>query len=272
MGNFRMALIQMHCTPGDVRKNVTAAENRIREAQAGGAHFVCLPEAFNTGYYCKKIKDMALLAEPMGGDTVSRMRALAAELGIYILAPVILATEGGHAENAAILIDDTGKIVGTHSKTHMVGDERLYFQRGQDYDVIQTKYGRIGLLVCYDVCFPETARILALKGAEIILIPVACRDLSFYRDWLFNNLAARSIDNVLYVAAACMSGRELPESPFTGCSQFVGPRGAILAVAGVETEEILYHDIDLSILPQERMENTVLSDRHPEDYKILSDL
>lgn len=271
MQRCKMALIQMNSVFGDVDKNLASAEAKIRQAHENGAQFVCLPEAFHTGYYCNKIKEMAEMAEPMEGKTIRLMRRLASELKLYIMAPIIRAVDGA-AENTAVLIGDDGEIVGMHSKTHPVGDEAVYFRRGTTYEVFPTKYGKVGLLVCYDVSFPETARILALKGAEIILVPVACRDLSFYRGWLFNNFAARGVDNVLYLAAACMVGRELPESPFTGCSQFISPRGEIMAVAGDTEEEILYQELDLSNLETERMENTVLKDRHPEDYKILSEL
>jgi predicted amidohydrolase len=272
MESFKMALLQLICEFGEVEKNVLLAERKIREAHQNGAQFVCLPEAFNTGYYCNRIEEMAKMAEPLNGHTITRLQSLANELGIYIMAPIVLKVGENTAENTAVLIGDDGKIVGIHSKTHPVGDEAKYFQRGTKYNVYKTKFGSIGMLVCYDICFPETARILALKGADMILVPVACRDLKFYREWLFNNFKARGIDNVLFLAGACMAGRNLPESPFTGCSMFISPRGEILSQASVENEEILYHEIDLGTLALERWENTVLIDRHPEDYKILSQI
>lgn len=271
MEKFKMALIQMYCTFGDVKKNVEAAESKIRQAHENGAQFICMPESFNTGYYWKGIKEMADMAEPLDGFTISRMRTLAAELGVYIMAPIIQKTDKRIPRNTAVLIDDTGDIIGTHSKTHLVGDEQIYFERGQKYSVFKTKFGNIGMLVCYDISFPETARILALKGADIIIVPVACRNFSYYRDWVINNFRARALDNVLYVAGACMAG-ELPDSPFTGTSLFVSPIGAILNMAGVEEETILYQDIDIDLIHKERKENTVLIDRHPEDYRILSEL
>ena len=264
-----MALAQMNCVLDDTEKNRADAERMIRQAAREGARFVCLPEAFNTGYYCNAIADMARRAEGLDGPTVTRLRALAAELEVYIMAPIIEDIGDGKSRNTAVLIGDRGEIVGTHSKTHLVGDEAVYFQRGDQYQVFETRYGKVGMLICYDVCFPETARMLALKGAEIILVSIACRHLSFFRDWTIKVLMARALDNVVYVGATCMTGDELPESPFTGSSMVVSPIGEILQMAGEQEETIVYQEIDPMRVAREREVNTVLNDLHPEDYGII---
>jgi len=266
-----MALIQMNSAFGNVRKNVAYAETKIREATSNGAVFVCLPEAFNTGYHYKRANEMAAFAEPVNGLTVTFFQTLAHELGIFLVIPFIESCLDGTFQNSAVLIDDVGQIIGKHVKCHLVGEERNHFTRGQKYDVFDTKYGKIGLLICYDICFPEPARILALKGAEVIICPTACRNLSYYRDWTLNMFIARALDNVVYTAGPCMTGEEHFDSPFTGGSVFVGPIGNILAMAGIKDETILYQYIDIAILEKERIENTCLFDRCPEDYRLLSE-
>ena len=104
---------------------------------------------------------MMKLAEIEDGPSLTRMRSLAKELSVFILAPILFSTPSG-VENSAFLIDDTGTILGHYSKTHPVGDERTYLQRGTQYPVFETKLGKIGVVICYDVCFPETVRLLTL--------------------------------------------------------------------------------------------------------------
>ncbi|MCL2162970.1 MAG: hypothetical protein FWH55_00970 [Oscillospiraceae bacterium] len=266
---YKMALIQMNSSFGNVSKNVAYADSKIREACANGASFVCLPEAFSTGYHYKKVRESIIQAEPINGRTVTLFRSLAAELGVFLVIPFIEDCRDGTYQNSVVLIDDHGETVGKYAKCHFVGDESKYLKHGENYDVFDTKYGRIGLLICYDMCFPEPARILALKGAEVIICPTACRNLSYYRDWTINAFIARALDNVLYTVGPCMSGGDYPDSPFTGSSLFVGPIGNVLAMAGIKDESILYHYIDIAIIKKERAENTCLADRRPESYALI---
>lgn len=269
MDRFRIALVQLKSVLGELDTNLSKAEHYIREAASNGAKFIVLPEAFNTGYYCAKIKQMAEMKEPMDGRTMTLISSLARELGVYIVAPFIEDLGNGEAANTSVLVDDTGKVVGKHRKTHPVGDEAVYFKRGNDYSVFETKYGKIGLLVCYDVCFPETARLQALAGAEIICVSIACRDLSFWSDWTQICLAARAVDNVVYVAGCCMAGNDFPDSPFTGKSVVYAPTGQVLAMGTVDDEMVVYQEINLSSLAHERTINTCLTDRHAEDFAPL---
>ena len=268
---YKMALVQMDSAFGNVKKNVEHAEAKIREAAANGSSFVCLPEAFISGYHWKKVKEATAMAEHAGSQTVKRFLALARELGVYLVLPFIEDCLDGTYQNCALLVDDEGEIVGKHVKCHLVGDEPVYLKRGREYNVFDTKYGKIGLLICYDVCFPEAARILALKGAQVIIGPTACRNLTYYRDWTINAFIGRALENVLYTAGPCMAGGEFPDSPFTGSSLFVGPIGNVLAIAGIKDETVLYQYIDLSVIEKERIENSVLADRLPEGYSLLSE-
>ena len=161
--SYKLALIQMDCTLFEVQANLDKSEGLVREAAAHGAKLICLPEVFHAGYFGSRIPDMMRYAEPEDGPSLTRMRALAKELEVHILAPILFSTPDG-IENAAFLLDDQGELLGHYAKTHPVGDERTYLRRGSRYPVFETKLGRLGVVICYDVCFPETTRLLALSG------------------------------------------------------------------------------------------------------------
>ena len=190
--NYRLALIQMRSVFLGRTVNLNKAEASIREAAGHGAKLVCLPEAFDIGYDGTRIPDMMALAQDENGETLQRMKKLAAELEVYILAPTFYQTESG-VENRAFLIDDQGTLLGGYSKTHPVGDERKYLQRGTEYPVFDTKLGKIGISICYDACFPETSRLLALKGAEVMLVPAAWRGNFYFKEWWDLNLGQSDV-------------------------------------------------------------------------------
>lgn len=266
---YEIAMIQMECAFLAVEKNVQKASALVREAAGHGAQLVCLPEAFNTGYLGSNIPAMAAIAEPLDGYTITAMRQLAGELGIFLLAPIIH-QDGDTVKNTAVLIGDDGALVGAYSKTHPVGDEQEYFSRGTEYPVWDTRLGKIGCLICYDACFPETSRLLALKGAQIVLVPAAWRASYYFKEWWDLNLACRALDNLVYVAAVNRTGPS-GEEVFAGKSQVCSPIGEVLCTCGVEEEAILYAQIDLERVEKERAFNTVLIDRHPEDYTAISE-
>lgn len=270
MNVFKIALIQMDLKFGDVDYNLQKTECKIREAHAKGAQVICLPEGFNTGYYCKDYAKMRSLAEPVWGTSIKKIQNLAQELSIYIIAPIFMTVATGIVENTAVLVDDEGMIIGTYSKTHLVGEEQFYCKRGKDYPVFHTKYGNIGILICYDICFPETARLLALKGADVIICPSAWRDGSYFKNWLNQVAEVRALDNTVYVALINRVGK-LPDAPFCGCTQVVDPVGRVLGRCSSDQEEILYEIIDQKKVYEERMGNSILLDRHPEDYALIAE-
>lgn len=265
---YKIALIQMDCAFLDVAGNTAKAAGLIRQAAAQNAKLVCLPEGFNTGYLGSDIPAMARLAEPLDGATITFMQSLAKELGVYILVPIIHSTPEG-VKNTAVLLGDEGELIGSYSKTHPVGDEQKYFTRGTEYPVWDTKLGKIGCVICYDACFPETTRLLALDGAQVVLVPAAWRASHYFKEWWDLNLACRALDNLLYVAAVNRTGSS-GEEIFAGKSQVCSPIGEVIGSCGVEEEAILYADIDIARVAKERDFNTVLIDRHPEDYVSLS--
>lgn len=266
--SFKAALLQLDLDFLQLDENLAKASQNIREAAAHGAKIICLPEAFNTGYLGTDIASMAKLAEYEAGESLGLMQRLACELKVYLIVPIILKTDAG-IENAAFLINDQGAIIGHYAKTHLVGDESKYFQRGTKYPVWDTPLGKIGILLCYDVCFPETSRLLALKGAEIIFVPAAWRGTSYYKRWWDLNVQCRALDNLVYMAACNRTGSS-GEEAFAGKSQFVSPIGAVIDSCGVNEEGILYGELAPATVYDERKLNTVWEDRHTEDYELLS--
>lgn len=266
--SYLASFIQMDCELFDVPRNLAKAEFLIREAAGMGSSLVCLPEAFNTGYLNSAIPELKKYAEPIEGITVRTMSALAKELGVIILVPILLEVDRG-VENSAILIDEGGCVAGSYSKTHLIGEEVRHFQRGSDYPVFDTKLGAIGVSICYDVCFPETARILALKGADVILVPSAWRASSYFKEWWDLNISCRALDNLVYVGAANRCGPAGKES-FAGKSKLCGPVGDVVCELDAEEEGAICGEIDLARLRREREFNTVMFDRHPEDYGLVS--
>lgn len=270
MRKFKIALIQMYSEFGKVLDNIQKADDYVRKAASNGAQLIALPEMFNTGLDFNKMKDGMKYAEKMNGVTLTHFSELASKLRVHILCPILVSNEDNTWENTAFLIDDEGVILGGYTKTHPVGDERQLVKRGTKYPVFDTKLGKIGISICYDACFPETSRILALNGVEMILIPAAWRGSHYFKRWWDLNIQCRAIDNLCYVAAINQCGYTGDGSEmYAGKSQIVNPIGEVQAMAGVETEDIVYGDIFIDRVKAEREFNTVLSDRHPEDYNLL---
>lgn len=267
---LKLGLIQMDCAFGDKQANLEKAEYAIRDAAGQGAGMICLPECFNIGYSALGIQKMTEWAEPLEGNTVIRMRELAKELKIHLIAPLLLTVGPGICENSAVLINDDGSLAGCYSKTHTIGDEKIFFKRGCRYPVFETKYGKIGLLICYDMAFPEPARLLALQNVQLILFPSAWRDRLNYRLMWENNLISRALDNVIFTAGINRAGAS-DGVLFSGETMIVDPRGIILQKAA-SGETILIQEIDFDEITEERRVNLAMIDRHPQDYAALAGL
>lgn len=266
---FRIGLVQYESVLGDLHKNADRATEMIKEAAENGAKIVCFPEMFNTGYNFQLIGDeFHNYGETIDGYTVSLLQKTARESGCYVIAPITLEKKvKGVFYNAAIVIDDEGNILGEYSKHHLWAAERFYFHAGEDIPVFDTKFGKIGVMICYDAGFPELARILTLKGAELIFMPSAWR----VQDWdMWNlNIPQRALENTLYVAAVNRYGHE-GDLYMYGNSKVADWRGRIISESKSEKEEIIYADIDLNEVAKARLDIHYLKDRRPDSYKILS--
>jgi len=175
---FRVGLVQMLATLSP-ENNLQHAFDLVRQAAAGGAEIVCLPELFQTQYFCQR-EDAALfdLAEPIPGPTTAKLSALAKELRIVLIASLFERRAAGVYHNTAAIFDADGSLLGLYRKMHIPDDplyyEKYYFTPGDlGFRAFNTQVGRVGTLVCWDQWYPEGARLTALQGAQLLLYPTA---------------------------------------------------------------------------------------------------
>jgi predicted amidohydrolase len=229
---------------------------------------IIFPELATTGYEVSE--RYGELAEPFPeGETIRIFQEQAKKFGVHIIFGFVECAEKDGEPvlyNTAALINDQGEAVGKYRKSHLVdGEETKYFAKGTEYNVFDTSIGKIGIMICWDTAYPEVARILALKGAEIIAVPAAWETEPNEGDWELVN-AARSFDNVLYLASCNHVGTDR-ELYFFGRSKISGPLGRPIAEAG-DQEEIITATVDLSVLPELREGYYVLlKDRNPATYE-----
>ncbi|WP_103352084.1 carbon-nitrogen hydrolase family protein [Amycolatopsis sp. CA-128772] len=226
------------------------------------ADLVVTAEMITTGYHIGARTHE--LAEPADGPTAARMSALARQRGTA-LAYGYPETDGEHVYNSVQLIDATGHRLANYRKTHLFGDlDKAWFTPG-DEPVVQADLGgiRVGLLICYDVEFPELVRAHALAGTELLVVPTAL--MSPYEIVADTLVPARAYESQLFVAYAnrCDTERELT---YCGRSCVVAPTGAVLARAGAGPE-VIAADVTRDALTASRLENTHLADRRPELYR-----
>lgn len=270
-------LIQHGCgeNPGH---NVHKAISLVKKAAESGAQIICLQELFNTTYFCQKVDERFFgWAEPVPGPTVNRMAELAKELGVVLLVPLFEKRAAGIYHNSLAVLDADGSLMGTYRKKHIPDDpgfyEKYYFTPGEDdYRVFDTKYAKIGPLICWDQWYPEAARITALKGAEILVYPTAIGTLQdeseqagkeFHNAWQTIQ-RSHAIANGCFVASINRVGIE-GDITFWGQSFVAGPFGRMLGQAGKE-EEILTVEIDLSKIEKQRQVWPFFRDRRIDTY------
>ena len=203
------------------------------------------------------------------------MQKLARELGVVIVAPIYERVDRSVYYNSAAVIDADGALLGVYRKNHIplntIFYEKLYFKPGNlGYPVFNTRYGKVGILICHDRHYPEGARALALNGAEIVLIPSATPDKSLSRKVWEKELCAHAIFNEYFVAGLNRTGQE-GNYFYYGHSVAFDPTGEMLAQAGTD-EEVLIVDCDLDMITQRRRAWQFYRDRRPDTYGILTAL
>jgi beta-ureidopropionase len=273
MRNVRAALIQAQANMSK-QDAVDKHIKMIADAAGQGAQVVGLQEIFHGPYFCAEQDPKWYdTAEPEDGPTVSRMREVAREHGIVLIVPWYEEEQPGVYYNTACVIERDGTIVGKYRKTHIphVGPcfwEKFYFKPGNlGYPVFDTSVGRIGLIICYDRHFPEVARELGIKGAELVFNPSATvESLSRYL-WELEQ-PAHAVANGFWMAASNRVGVEAPLNPakFYGSSYFCSPRGKIIAQASDSEDEVLVADLDLDEIREVRNTWQFFRDRRPETY------
>lgn len=266
MKDIRIALVQFEGKLGDVKQNVAKACTQVAQAARGGADLVVLPELFSTGYHLDTIGPRIVeLAEPIDGPTMRAMQQTAREASCYVVAPIALVREvGGVPFNSAVLIDREGKVAGSYDKVHLWALERFYFRAGARYPVFDTDFGRLGIMICYDMGFPEAARSLALQGADLIVCPSAwcAEDMDVWEI----NAPARALENTVFLAACNRFGREGGDLYMPGKSMVCNPRGKKIAQLEDEAAGILYADLKASDIDAYRVRSPYLRDRRADTY------
>jgi N-carbamoylputrescine amidase len=239
--SMKVAVIQFSMNK-DFGRNVERAERMVRNAAATGANVIVLPELFESRYFCQTMDPKFFAwAEPVDKSyVVSRFSALAGELGVVIPIPFFEKKENEYYNSCAVA-DADGKILGVYRKTHIpMGkcyEEKFYFSPGRDnYEVFDTKFGNIGVAICWDQWFPEVARSLALAGADLIVYPTAIGsepefpDGESYLHWM-RTIQGHSAANGVPIAVANRIGKE-KKINFYGGSFITNHRGAVVAQVG----------------------------------------
>ena len=269
---MRAALVQMSATH-DVTENIARTEASLEAAKHERADVVCLQECFNTWFFAQRLDPQAqALAEPVDGPSVNRMCAAAKRLGLFLIVPFYERAMAGELYNTALLVDDRGEIRGAYRKHHLPMsshfNEKFYFRPGNTgFPVFDTPHGRIGIMICYDRHFPESARVLGLGGAEYVFVPTATTTRGYSRSVWETELRAHAIANGFYVAGVNRTGVEF-ESTYYGASMFIDPIGEIAARAG-STEEVLVADLPRARIEEVRSVWPFYRDRRPDAYHDL---
>lgn len=279
----RIALVQMRCSMNPA-ENVDKAISFIRKAASQGAKIVSLQELFTTQYFCQKEDHKYFaFAEEIPGPTTKRLSEVAKELGVVIVASLFEKRAAGLYHNTAAVIDADGAFLGKYRKMHIPDDplfyEKFYFTPGDlGFKSWKTRYGTIGVCVCWDQWFPETARLTALSGAEILFYPTAIGwhpsekaqyGVRQHSSWETIQ-RGHAIANGCFVAVPNRVGHEAPDGgdglEFWGQSFVADPSGQIIGKASNDQEEVLIVDIDLEQLDQQRTHWPFLRDRRIDAY------
>lgn len=289
MRKVKVAALQFSCSK-DVQENINKAEKMVKEEADNGANIILLPELFERQYFCQEKRyDYYNYALPLEKNpAVNRFKEVAKELGVVI--PVsFYERDIDRLFNTVAMIDADGSVLGIYRKTHIPDDhfyqEKFYFTPGDSgFKVFDTRFGCIGVGICWDQWFPETVRCMAVQGAEMLLYPTAIGsepilDIDSNSPWR-RVMQGHAAANLMPVVAANRIGVETVEPckenagqssslDFYGCSFIADATGDIIASAKQE-ETILYGEFDLDALKEDRLSWGLFRDRRPETYVVMT--
>jgi N-carbamoylputrescine amidase len=282
MRNVTLAATQMACGK-DQAESLERAEKLIRQAAAQGANIILIQELFETPYFCQdQLPGHFELARPVEGNGgIARFQKLARELDVVL--PFSFFERDNQAYfNSVAMIDAGGELLGIYRKTHIpdgVGyQEKYYFNPGDTgFRVWDTKFGKVGLGICWDQWFPETARCLVLGGAEMLLYPTAIGTEPQFPDWDSSGhwqraMQGHAASNMVPLVASNRIGTEKgknSEMTFYGSSFITDETGAKVAEADRTSETVLTHTFDLDAIRNQRAQWGFFRDRRPEHYGAL---
>ncbi|MFW6169947.1 MAG: carbon-nitrogen hydrolase [Planctomycetota bacterium] len=277
-----LALVQMSCSK-DKQTNVEKAVSYIAAAAREGAHIVCLQELFASRYPCRhQDYQQFALAETIPGVTSKRLQEAAAEYHVVVVGSLFERRAAGLHHNAAAVFDAGGADLGIYRKMHIPHDpfycEKFYFAPGDlGFRTFATRFGRLGVGICWDQWFPESARIMALQGAEILIYPTAIGWLSEEKETMGESqwnawetiMRSHAIANGLFVAAVNRVGRE-GELEFWGSSFVTDPYGTVTKRGSRDQEELILVECRRGLLHAARTHWPFLRDRRIDAYGDLS--
>jgi len=276
--------VQMSCTKNP-EKNLGRAIEKIREAAGKGAQIVCLQELFTSLYFCdSEDYENFKLAEPVPGPSTESLSTLAKELGVVIIASLFEKRTNGIYHNTTAVLDADGAYLGKYRKMHIPDDpsyyEKFYFTPGDlGYKVFKTRFGALGVLICWDQWYPEAARITALMAAEILFYPTAigwataqseATNLEQFNAWQTIQ-RSHAVANGVHVVSVNRVGLEQNGAmKFWGGSFISNPFGSIIYQASHDKEEVSVTELDLEKTESYRTHWPFLRDRRIDSYQPIT--
>jgi N-carbamoylputrescine amidase len=284
---FKIGLVQMSCST-DSEVNLQKAIRGIRTAASQGAEIVCLQELFRSQYFCREENaELFDLAETIPGPSTEALSAVAKELQVSVVASLFEKRAHGLYHNTAAIIDADGSLIGLYRKMHIPDDplyyEKFYFTPGDlGFRNFETRYSRIGVLVCWDQWYPEAARLTSMQGSNVLFYPTAIgwhpAEKAQYGEAQLDAWRtmqrAHSISNGIFVAAVNRTGFEgTPESglEFWGNSFVSDPFGRVIAQASTSEEQVLVTECDPKLMDETRRNWPFLRDRRIDAYGPLTE-
>jgi N-carbamoylputrescine amidase len=275
---MKVAALQL-ALGGDIQTNIAAVEAHVREAAQHGARIILPPELFEGPYFCQTQDErfFATAGSTAEHQSVKAMQALAAELQVYIPCS-FFERDGPHYYNSLAMIDDAGEIMGIYRKSHIPDGpgytEKFYFRPGNTgFKVWDTRYGKVGVGICWDQWYPETARAMMLMGADILMFPTAIGDepaaeeLDTSRLWR-RAMIGHAVSNVVPVVASNRIGAE-GDMSFYGHSFITNERGDLVVEYGAQESGVLVAEFDLELVRKHRATFGFFRDRRPDLYARL---
>jgi N-carbamoylputrescine amidase len=284
MSKVKVGIVQMSCS-ADKQANLQKAIEKVKEAAAKGAQIVCLQELFTSLYFCDvEDYDNFNLAEPIPGPSSEALGKIAKDLGVVIIASLFEKRTQGLYHNTTAILDADGTYLGKYRKMHIPDDpsyyEKFYFTPGDlGYKVFNTKFAKVGVLICWDQWYPEASRITALMGAEILFYPTAIgwatsqdedTNIEQYNAWQTIQ-RSHSVANGLHVVSVNRVGLEQEGAmKFWGGSFIANPFGSIIYRASHENEEVHVEELDLDKTDRYRTHWPFLRDRRIDSYQPIT--
>ncbi len=273
MKSFKIAVCQLHVVD-DKEVNLQMAVDLIEESASNGADLVVLPEMFNCPYSNDKFPEYA--EDRDNSRTLKTVAGAAREYGVYLVAGSIPESDGDDIYNTSFIIDYKGYIIGSYRKLHLFDidvPDGITFKEsdtltaGGELTIVDTDLARLGVIICYDIRFPELARLMALEGVEVLVVPGAFNMTTGPSHWE-TLIRARAIDNQLFLVAASPARDEDASYVAYGHSMIVDPWGEVLSEAG-SGEEIIYADVNLNCINKVRRQLPVLKNRRLDIYELI---